>query len=52
MSKVPVQKGEINSNPRTMKQMTHKERVAERAKELKDLRRCQTLDYYSPSRKK
>ena len=49
-SQVPVQKGKIISNPPTMKQMTYPERVAERAQELKDIRRGQHTDLKIPKR--
>lgn len=48
---VPVQKGPINPNPTTLKQMTHSERLKDRAHELSELKRCQTLDYKSPRQK-
>ena len=47
---VPVQKGKINANPMTMKQMTHAERVTERRDELALLKRGQTLDLKTPKR--
>lgn len=49
-SEVPVQKGKIISNPPTMKQMPYRERVAEREKEYKDIRRGQHTDLVTPSR--
>ena len=45
---VPVQKGKIISNPPTMKQMPYPERVAERAKEIKDIRRGQYTELHEP----
>lgn len=47
---VPVQKGKIDSNPPTMKQMPYVERVEERRKEIKDIRRGQHTDLVTPSR--
>lgn len=47
---VPVQKGKIISNPPTMKQMSYPERVAERAQELRDIRRGQHTDLKIPKR--
>lgn len=51
MSKVPVQKGEIVANPKTMKQMTYPERVKERQSEISERRRGQTLDLRTPRKK-
>lgn len=47
-SAVPVQKGKIISNPPTMKQMPYPERVAERSKEIKEIRRGQHTDLHTP----
>jgi hypothetical protein len=47
-SKVEIQKGKIISNPPTMKQMTYPERVTEREKEYKDIRRGQNTDLHTP----
>jgi len=49
---VPEQKGKIEPNPMTSKQMTHTQHVAERVQELKDLRKGKTLDYHSPQKKR
>lgn len=49
-SKVPIQKGKIISNPPTMKQMPYVERVAERRKEIQDIRRGQHTDLKVPSK--
>ena len=47
---VPVQKGKMNPNPVTIKQMTYPERVRERDEEMKGLRRGQTMDMHEPKR--
>jgi hypothetical protein len=52
MSKVPVQKGKIVSNPPTMKQMTYVEKVKEAKSENTQRRSGQTLDMKSPRKKK
>lgn len=49
-SKVPVQKGNIISNPPTMKQTPYIEKVRERGKEISDIRRGQHTDFETPSR--
>lgn len=49
-SQVPVQKGRIEGNPQTMKQMTHPERLREREGEVKELRRGQHLDLHTPKK--
>ena len=49
---VPVQKGKIISNPPTMKQMPYPERVAERHKEIRDIRRGQHTDLHTPKKGK
>lgn len=46
--KVPVQKGPINPNPMTMKQMTHSECISERSEQLRMLKDGQTLKYKEP----
>jgi hypothetical protein len=46
--KVPVQKGSIDPNPMTMKQMTHPQKVAQ-AREEQALRRSgQTMTLHEP----
>lgn len=47
---VPVQKGRIDSNPPTMKQMPYNERVSERRKEISEIRRGQHTDLKIPGR--
>jgi len=49
MSKVPVQKGTMISNPMTLKQMTHREKVAEAEKEHAMRKDGQTLRMETPS---
>jgi hypothetical protein len=49
---VPVQKGTIDSNPPTMKQMPYTERVMERKRELQEIRRGQHTDLATPRRGK
>jgi len=48
--KVPVQKGNINPDMKTIKTMLHKERLVERAQELKDLKDGQTLKMHVPKK--
>jgi len=50
VNKVPVQKGNIISNPPTMKQTPYIDRVKERGKEIKDIRRGQHTDLETPSK--
>jgi hypothetical protein len=47
---VPVQKGKIDSNPMTMKQMNQDQKVRERREQIKESRRGQTTDFHSPRR--
>ena len=49
---VPVQKGEIDSNPRTMKTTPYPERKAERREEMQEIRRGQTMDFVTPRQRK
>ena len=48
--KVPVQKGPINPNPMTSKQMPHIEKKFEKAHENEITRRNQTLDLHEPKK--
>jgi hypothetical protein len=48
MGKVPIQKGAINANQKTMKTMTHSEKVNERAGQLKTLKSGQSLTLHTP----
>lgn len=45
---VPVQKGKIDPNPMTMKQLTHTQRLAERSEEIKGIRKGQHTDLHTP----
>lgn len=45
---VPVQKGEINPNPKTSKTMDHSEKLVERSAELDKLKWGQTMEYKVP----
>jgi hypothetical protein len=47
-NKVEVQKGPIDPNPTTLRQMTHPQRVADRVEELRMLRGYKTLDLHEP----
>lgn len=47
---VPVQNGKIDSNPMTSKQMTHKEKLIEREKELNGIRKGQHTDLHTPKK--
>lgn len=49
---VPVQKGSINPNPMTSKQMIHPEKIKEREMEIKKVRWGQTLDLHVPREKR
>jgi len=49
-NKVEIQKGAINPNPMTMKQMTHRETVAEQRQENALRRSGQTLTLHQPKR--
>lgn len=46
--KIEIQKGSLEGNPPTSKQMTHSEKQRERAAELHFLRYGQTLDLHEP----
>ncbi len=48
--KVAVQKGSIDPNPMTMKQMTHRECLSERSEQLRMLKDGQTLKYREPKK--
>lgn len=48
--KVEVQKGPIESNPLTSKQMTHSQKQFERREELNKLKWGMTLDYEEPKK--
>jgi hypothetical protein len=50
MPKVPVQKGAINSSPKTSKTTLYPSKVSERAGELRQVREGQTLGYKSPKK--
>ena len=49
---VPVQKGSIDPNPKTMKTMTHTERLIERADEMNKTRWGQRMDLHTPRKGK
>lgn len=49
---VPVQKGAIDPNPKTMKTMTHTERLNERAEEMTKTRWGQRMDLQTPRKGK
>lgn len=46
--KVEEQKGPIDPNPMTLRQMPHSERVRDREHEISERRRYQTLDLCVP----
>lgn len=48
--KVPQQKGPINPNPMTSKQMPHIAKQIEKARENEITRRNQTLDLHEPKK--
>ena len=49
-SSVQVQKGEIKPDMKTMKTMTHNERLSERSQELRDQRDGMTLKLHKPKK--
>jgi hypothetical protein len=49
-SKVPVQKGTMISNPPSNKQMPYKEKVADRVRDLNEIKRAQTLNKVEPKK--